>query len=166
MSVDVVRFDFVSQLLSSLQDSDKMVQENLVMDINQPVVMHRPAHDRPFTEVLDGKACRDACWNAIKQHKARGGLRSLFVVPICCWGNATHTDQCGQFKLEPWARCNSEFWKVLGCVNTLKLAKAEKKKLKEGKSCRACHRQLEVMFYHLKESLHRLRNVTLPLGPF
>ena len=124
MSVDVMRFDFVPQLLSLLQDPSKMVQENLVIDLDQPIPMHSFAKNKPISEVLEGVAYREAYRNAVSANNANGGLRSLFVVPICCWGDATHIDQHGRFKLEPWsftplifkekARRKADFWRVLG----------------------------------------------------
>ena len=47
----------------------------------------------------------------------------------------------------------------------LKMTKAEKKRLKKGQTCQMHHKQLNVIFSHLKESRHQLKNVTLPLGP-
>ena len=174
-SVEVMCFDFVPQLLSLLQDPDKMTQANLVIDVDLPVPMHCPKPGHGISEVLDGTAYRDAYWKAVKERNARGDLRSLLVVPICCWGDATHIDQHGRFKLEPWsfsplifnekARRNPDFWRVLGYVNVLKLTKAEKKRLKKGETCQMYHKQLEVIFSKMTNSLHRLKNVTLPIGP-
>ena len=174
INVDVMCFDFVPQLLSLLQDPDKMTAENLVIDIDWPVVNHYIKPEQRISEVYHGSAYKEAFKNAIKARNEQGGFRSLFVVPICLWGDATHIDQHGKFKLEPWsfsplifnekARRNPDFWKVLGYVNVLKLTKAEKKKLKKGVTCQMYHKQLEVIFAHLKESSKRLKNITLPIG--
>ena len=175
MSVDVMRFDFVPQLLSLLQDPSKMVQENLVIDIDQPIPMHSFAKNKPICEVLEGSAYREAHRNAVAANNANAGIRSLFVVPICCWGDATHIDQHGRFKLEPWSftplifkekvRRKADFWRVLGYVNMLKYSKAERQKLKKGQSCRMYHKQLQTILQHISASSDRLKNVTLPIGP-
>ena len=174
INVDVMCFDFVPQLLSLLQDPDKMTAENLVIDIDQPVVNHYLKPGQRISEVYHGSVYKEAFKNAIRARNARGEFRSLFVVPICLWGDATHIDQHGKFKLEPWsfsplifnekARRNPDFWKVLGFVNVLKLTKAEKKKLGKGETCQMYHKQLEVIFSHLKESSQRLKNINLPIG--
>ena len=175
LSVDVMRFDFVPQLLSLLQDPTKMVQENLVIDINQPIPMHSIDKNKPISEVLDCSAYRDAHRHAVAANSALDGFRSLFVVPICCWGDATHIDQHGKFKLEPWsftplifnekARRKADFWKVLGYVNVLKYTKAERQKLKKGQACRMYHKQLQVIMHGIHLASDQLKNVTLPIGP-
>ena len=175
LSVDVMRFDFVPQLLSLLQDPSKMVQENLVINIDQPIPMHSFSKNKPICEVLEGSAYREAHRYAVAANNANGSVRSLFVVPICCWGDATHIDQNGRFKLEPWsftpliftekARRKADFWRVLGYANVLKCTKAERQKLKKGQSCRMYHKQLQTILHHINASSDRLRNVTLPIGP-
>ena len=59
----------------------------------------------------------------IREHKNRTGNGLLLVVPICLWGDATHIDTAGLFKLEPWSfsplifkekLCrNNQFWVCL-----------------------------------------------------
>lgn len=82
MSVDVMRFDFVPQLLSLLQDPSKMVQENLVIDINQPIPMHSFAKNKPICEVLEGSAYKEAHYQAVAANNAKGGIRSLGSVRL------------------------------------------------------------------------------------
>ena len=175
LSVDVMRFSFVPQLLSLLQDPAIMVQENLVIDINHPIPMHTVDKTQPISEVLDCSAYKEAHKHAVAAHKASGGIRSLFVVPICCWGDATHIDQHGRFKLEPWsftplifkekARRKAEFWRVLGFANVLKLTTAERRKLPKGEASAMYHKQLQVILHHLHNASAQLKNVMLPIGP-
>ena len=101
--MDVVFFDFVPQLLSLIQDSKKMVQENLVIDVTNPTSLPKRSLNKAIGEVIDGFAYRESYKVAQMRHEVSSSTRPLFVVPICCWGDATHIDHHGRFKLEPWS---------------------------------------------------------------
>ena len=174
-SMDVVCFDFVSQLLSLVQDRNKMVQCNLVIDVNDPISLPSRSFHKPIGEVIDGVAYREAYNVAQLRHQMTGSTRPLLVIPICCWGDATHIDQHSRFKLEPWSfsplifteeiRRDAEFWRVLGYLNVLKLSSAQRKGIGRGEPCRIYHKQLSVILKSLRHSQTRLQNVNVPLGP-
>ena len=58
IKVDVMCFDFVPQLLSLLQDPDKMTADNLVIDIDWPVVNHYIKPGQRISEVYH-------CWQSV-----------------------------------------------------------------------------------------------------
>ena len=58
--MDVVFFDFVPQLLSLIQDSKKMVQENLVIDVTNPTSLPKRSLNKAIGEVIDGFAYRES----------------------------------------------------------------------------------------------------------
>ena len=103
------------------------------------------------------------------------GNLPLLVVPICLWGDTTHIDSAGRFKLEPWSFCpltfkqnvrhNHDFWGMLGFVKNLNATAAQKRMHKKGDTMRMHHKQLSVTLESLHDCEERLKNVPLPLGP-
>ena len=99
LCIDVMCFDFPTQLLHLLQNQKLMTQENLLLDLNHPTLMYKsPANI--LSEALSGSAYKTVYENAHANHT---GNLPLLVVPICLWGDATHIDTSGRFKLEPWS---------------------------------------------------------------
>ena len=123
-TIDVIAFDFTSQLLQLLQNKRLMTQENLLIDTQNPSAMYTSPNNI-LSEALSGYAYRDIY---IREHQNHTSDRPLLVVPICLWGDATHIDTAGRFKLEPWSfsplifkekiRRNNQFWGMLGYIST------------------------------------------------
>ena len=67
----------------------------------------------------------------MKEQRNHNSELPLIVIPICLWGDATHIDTHGRFKLEPWSfspltfnekrRRNKKAWGMLGYVKVLKI---------------------------------------------
>ena len=74
-----------------------MTQENLLLDLNHPTKMYESPNNI-LSEALSGSAYKTVYENAHTNHT---GNLPLLVVPICLWGDATHIDTSGRFKLEP-----------------------------------------------------------------
>ena len=168
--IDVVHYDFVPQILCLLQDPKIMIQENLLIDVNNPCKMYQ-SKDGLIGDALSGQTYRDI----FKQLKSKhSGDNPLLVVPICLWGDATHIDTYGRFKIEPWSfaplifkeknRRNNDFWGMLGFVKHLKMTTAQKGKLKQGDTNRMYHKQLSAIFASLCACEKNLKNIILPIG--
>ena len=99
ISIDVICFDFPLQLLHLLQNKTLMTQENLLIDVTNPTAMYKSSNNI-LGEALSGDAYKLVFQNA---HASHTGTLPLLVVPICLWGDATHIDTYGRFKLEPWS---------------------------------------------------------------
>ena len=170
LTMDIVCFDFPSQLLALSQDKMKMQQENLVIDIDNVTRKHQNPSGLS-QESLDGFACQKACDNVKANHH---GNDPLLFVPICAWGDATHIDQQSEFKLEPWsfspltftekARRNHEFWGTLGCINNLRFSMAQKHLHRSGTADRIYHQQIQTILESFKSSQMQLNGVNIPIG--
>ena len=168
LSIDVVYFDFVSQLLCLLQNKRLMTKENLLLDINNPSEMYKSPNNI-LAEALSGSAYKEIY---IKAHSNHIGNLPLLVIPICLWGDATHIDTAGRFKLEPWSfsplifkeevRRNNKFWGILGYVKHLKNTSAQKKMYKLGDTMRMYHKQLSTILSSLKTSGQYLKYIPIP----
>ena len=132
-TVDIVSFDFVSQLLRIVQNPKLMTQNNLLLDIDNPTIMYT-SPDNIISDALSGSAYKGVYMH---EHHNHDSNRPLLVIPICLWGDATHIDSGSRFKLEPWSftplifketvRRNNRFWGMLGYVKHLKTTSAQKK---------------------------------------
>ena len=98
-TVDVVSFDFASQLLRLLQNQKLMSQNNLLININDPTKRYESPNNI-ISEALSGSAYKSVYMH---EHDNHDGNRPLLVVPICLWGDTTHIDSGSRFKLEPWS---------------------------------------------------------------
>ncbi|KAI2507842.1 hypothetical protein MHU86_6622 [Fragilaria crotonensis] len=92
---DVITFDFVPQLLQLLQNRTIMTQENLLIDVQDPL--------RPYTspngvrgEALSGQVYQDAY-----QRLVTNPQRQLFV-PIIQWIDRTSVTGNDRFSLKPY----------------------------------------------------------------
>ena len=99
LSIDVMCFDFPNQLLHLLQNKKLMTQENLLIDVNNPTNAYKSPNNI-LSEALSGSAYKTVFQNAHENHT---GYLPLLVVLICLWGDATHIDTSGRFKLELWS---------------------------------------------------------------
>ena len=98
-TVDIVSFDFVSQLLRIVQNPELMTQNNLLLDIDNPTIMYT-SPDNIISDALSGSAYKETFQKA---HASHHGNLPLLVVPICAWGDTMHIDTYGLFELEPWS---------------------------------------------------------------
>jgi len=166
--IDVICYDFALQLLSILQNKKLMKQENLLLDMNDPTKMYQ-APNNILGESLSGSRYRDIYQ---KEHANNIGNLPLLVVPLCLWGDATHNDTAGRFKLEPWtfspliftekARRNKDFWGMLGYVKFLKESTAQKQTYQKGDTTRMYHKQLSAILGSLQSCDEKLKNVAIP----
>ena len=121
--------------------------------------------------MLSGSAYKTVFENA---HANYTGELPLLVVPICLWGDATHIDTSGRFKLEPWSfsplifkeqkRRHNKFWGMLGYIKHLKTTSAQKRTLKKGDTMRMYHKQLSAVLAFLAIHTEKLRNIPIPFN--
>ena len=165
LSIDVMCFDFSNQLLYLLQNKNLMTQENLLLDVNNPTDIYKSPNNI-LSEALSGSAYKTVFENA---HANYTGELPLLVVPICLWGDATHIDTSGRFKLEPWSfsplifkeqkRRHNKFWGMLGYIKHLKTTSAQKKTLKKRDTMRMYHKQLSAVLASLAIHTEKLKNI-------
>ena len=94
-TVEVISYNFKSQLLRLLQNKRFMVQDNLLIDTQNPTAMYQSPNNI-LSEAISGIAYRKIY---TREHNRHTSERPLLVVPICLWGDATHIDTAGRFKL-------------------------------------------------------------------
>ena len=103
-SIDIVKFDFVSQLLSLLQDKTLMQSKHLV--VNQP-----PAHPFGFYQSPDGRL-GECHTGYVYQHlyvkHIQDPSRQL-LCPLILYMDQTNVDKFGRFQLEPLSFTTSLF---------------------------------------------------------
>lgn len=129
-SINVVRFDFKTQLTSLLMNTDLMKSENL--DIN-PDDMFGNAFipNRRIDDVHSGSWYRDTYKKMITDK----GLTDTMLVPIILYMDKTQIDTFKHFSLEPVSmtttlfkreiRNNSNAWRHLGFLHDFQRSKAE-----------------------------------------
>jgi len=74
-----------------------MTKENLLIDTENPCAMYE-APNNILSEALSGSAYKEIY---VRMNNEYEGDLPLLIVPICLWGDATHIDTYGRFKLEP-----------------------------------------------------------------
>ena len=92
---DVIVFDFVPQLLNLLQNPKIMIQQNLVIDVNNPLAPYADADER-LGEALSGSVYKEAYDRFITQPQ-----KQLFV-PIIQWIDRTSVSGNDRFSLKPY----------------------------------------------------------------
>ena len=98
-SIKVIYFDFVTQKLQLLQNNSLMIQENILIDLNNPSVMYKSSYNI-LSEALSSKVYQQIYVKEQQNHKID---LPLLVIPIFLWGDATHIDTYGRFKMKPWS---------------------------------------------------------------
>ena len=93
-SCDVIAFDFLPQLLKLLQNRRTMIQDNLVLDIQNPPQQYT-SPDGNIGEALSGSVYREAYSKYVKHPE-----RELFV-PIIQWIDCTSMTGNDRFSLKP-----------------------------------------------------------------
>ena len=118
---DIIFFDFVSALLSLLQDESLMATENLVINKDYPMSMYFPS-DSKVGEANSGSRYRE-----LYQAFAQG--KNQLLVPIIMYLDGTTIDSKGHINICPVsfttslfsekARRDVKFWRPLGYVPDL-----------------------------------------------
>ena len=166
---NVIVFDFVPQLLSLLQNPSRMIQENLVIDVTSPL---KPCQSPGgmLGEALSGSVYSEAYARYITEPH-----RQLFV-PIIQWIDRTHVTGNSRFSLKPYMftpaiftekfRRTIKAWGYHGFLPKVKLSSAQNKTQQQGDPIRNYHKQLRMVLATFNSANERLRNTTLPLGPY
>jgi hypothetical protein len=165
---DVIAFDFVPQLLNLLQNRSIMIPENLVIDLDNPLCRYEPS-DKRLGEAISGTVYREAYDRFISQP-----TRQLFV-PIIQWIDRTSVTGNERFSLKPYMftpaifkesfRRTIKAWGYHGYLPKAKASSAQNQTKRLGDNIRDYHAQLKVVLETFRTAEHRLRNVTLPIGP-
>ena len=165
---DVITYDFVSQLLSLLQNRKIMMQENLVIDMNNPLQPYQSPNGK-LGEALSGSVYRDAYATLVQYPD-----RQLFV-PIIQWIDRTSVTGNDRFSLKPYMftpaifkekfRRTIQAWGYHGFLPKPKTSSAQNQTKQTGDNNRNYHAQLTVVLQSFKSANERLKNVTLPIGP-
>ncbi len=118
---NVICFDFMSALLSLLQDELLMVAESLVINKDYPLSMYIPSESKV------GEANSGSHYQELYQELARG--KNQLLVPIIMYLDGTAIDSRGHIKICPVsfttslfskkACCDVNFWRMLGYVPDL-----------------------------------------------
>ena len=116
LSINVVCFEFTSQLLCLLQNKSLTAEKNLLCDVNNPSSMyHLPKN--LLHEALNGSVYK-VIYN--REHSNHTGNSPLLLIPTYLLGDATDIDTAGRFKLvfyslnsQKEVRCNKIFWGIL-----------------------------------------------------
>ena len=90
---DVITFDFASQLLKLLQNHKIMTQENLLININDPLNVSSN-NNRVLGEIMSG-----SIYQAANKKLVTNPMRELFV-PIIQWIDRTNVTGNNRFSLK------------------------------------------------------------------
>jgi hypothetical protein len=164
----VIVFDFVPQLLSLLQNRQIMVQENLVIDVTNPLQPFQPSNNM-VGEALSGTAYRDA-YNFLIQDPSKEML-----IPIIQWIDRTTVTGNDRFSLKPYMftlgifteqfRRQITAWAYHGFLPKSNTSTAQNQTKKRGANIRHYHAQLATVLETFRTAGPRLKNVVLPVGP-
>ena len=91
-TVEVISYNFKSQLLRLIQNKHLMTKENLLIDTQNPTAMYQSPNNI-LGEALSGLAYKKIY---TREHNNHTSDRPLLVVPICLWGDVTHIDTSGE----------------------------------------------------------------------
>ena len=165
---DVIAFDFVPQLLKLLQNRKIMTQENLVIDVRNPLQQFKSPNG-DIGEALSGSVYQDAYAEYIQNPD-----RELFV-PIIQWIDRTSVTGNDRFSLKPYMFTPAIFkekfrrkigaWGYHGFLPKSRDSSAQNQTKPQGDNLRNYHAQLNVVLKTFQTANDRLKNVTLPLGP-
>jgi Plavaka transposase len=165
---DVICFDFVSQLLSLLQNPIIMTQENLLISIKDPLKPYE-SKDNVLGDALSGSVYRKAYNRLITDPS-----RQLFV-PIIQWIDRTHVTGNARFSLKPYMftpaiftekfRRSIKAWGYHGFLPKKKSSSAQNQVSRPGDNIRNYHAELDAVLESFRECSPRLQGVFLPIGP-
>jgi hypothetical protein len=159
-SSDVIAFDFVPQLLRLLRNRRIMIQDNLVLDKQNPLQQCKSLNGN-IGEALSGSVYREAYSKTVKHPE-----RELFV-PIIQWIDRTSVTGNDRFSLKPYMftpaiftekfRRQIEAWVNHGFLPNSRALSAQNQIQPQGNNLRKYHT--------FTTANDRLKNVTLPIGP-
>ena len=165
---DVICFDFVSQLLSLLQNRTVMTAENLVIDINNPLQPYA-SPDNILSEALSGSVYREAYDRLITDPSKQ------FFVPIIQWIDRTSVTGNDRFSLKPYMftpaiftekfRRSIKAWGFHGFLPKNKTSSAQNQVKQQGDNVRNYHAELRAVLASFRDATSHLRGVVLPIGP-
>ena len=165
---DVIMFDFVPQLLQLLQNQDIMIQQNLLIDVQNPLCPYSST-DGLLGDALSGQVYQDAYNRLITDPS-----KQLFV-PIIQWIDQTSVTGNDRFSLKPYIFTPAIFteqfrrtinaWGYHGFLPKAKLSSAQNQILKPGDNIRNYHAQLSAVLSSFCKADARLLNIKLPIGP-
>jgi hypothetical protein len=165
----VVAFDFVpQQLLNLLQNTTIMIQDNLVINIDNPLSRYEPP-DKRLGEAISGSVYRDAYDRLITDPSRE------FFVPIIQWIDRTSVTGNERFSLKPYMftpaifteqfRRTFKAWGYHGFLPKSKASSAQNQTRRPGDNIREYHAQLKTVLETFRTAGPRLHGVTLPIGP-
>ena len=164
----VVVFDFVPQLLSLLQNRSLMIQENVVLDLQNPLVPYQSPGGL-LGEALSGSVYQQAYARLITDP-----TRQL-LVPIIQWIDRTSVTGNDRFSLKPYMftlalftakfRRTIKAWGYHGFLPKSKTSSAQNQTQLPGENIRNYHAQLSRVLESFRHAVPRLRDVVLPIGP-
>ena len=171
MSMNVICYDFVPQLLSILQNKKMMAGHNLVLDPNNPLARYKPSDDR-LGEALSGSVYQDMYSRLVSNPSKQ------LLCPLIFYTDGTQIDSMSRFGVEPFlftpallsyaARCKAEAWRPLGYVQHLRSnLRSDSCKLSSSAKARNYHAQIQAMLKSLQRvqtgADSRLQNVEIYL---
>ena len=167
-SCDVIAFDFVLQLVKLLQNCRIMIQDNLVLDIQNPLQKYK-SPDGNIGEALSGSVYREAYSKYVKHPE-----RKLFV-PIIQWIDRTYVTGNDRFSLKPYMFSPAIFaetfcrrieaWGYHGFFPKSRASSAQNQIQPQGDNLCKYHAQIKVVLHTFTTANDRLKNVTIPIGP-
>ena len=163
----VIVFDFVPQLLNLLQNKSIMTQENLLIDIQNPLEKYRSPNG-VLADAISGSVYQTAYDRLIQNPE-----KELFV-PIIQWIDRTNVSGNDRFTLKPYMftpaifketfRRTIKAWGYHGFIPKSNLSSAENKTQETGNNLRQYHKQLSTVLQSFQNCAHRLKNILLPIG--
>ena len=167
-TANIIAFDFVPQLLRLLQDRSIMNDNNLAIDINNPLLKYKSPNGH-LGEAMSGSVYQIAYDRYITDPSTQ-----LFV-PIIQWIDRTSVTGNDRFSLKPYMftpaifketfRRRIEAWGYHGYVPKVKASSAQNQNKRQGNNIRHYHAQLHTMLDTFRSSDARLQGITLPIGP-
>ena len=155
ISMEVIGFDFVTQLQTLLTDKELMHPSNLLLNPDHPFGEYQPP-DSLVGSVQSGTRYREVYRYYAKQ--LSGIKQPWLLVPLIFFVDKTFVDRSGRFTVEPLtftssiftdtARGSHKFWRIMGMMQDplAHLSAAQAKGMPKGATTRNYHKQLDVIF--------------------
>ncbi|MGL6009391.1 MAG: hypothetical protein ACRC1D_08040, partial [Culicoidibacterales bacterium] len=163
----VIVFDFVPQLLNLLQNKSIMKQENLLIDMDNPLKKFQ-SPDGKLSDALSGTVYQAAYDRLIDKPDKQ------LCVPIIQWIDRTNVTGNDRFTLKPYMFTPAIFtetfrrtisaWGYHGFLPKPNLSSAENRMQETGNNLRQYHQQLSVVLDSFQNSATQLKDIILPLG--
>ena len=160
IACDVIAFDFVPQLLRLLQNCRIIIQDNLVLNMQNPVQGYNSPNGN-IGEALSGSVYREAYSKYVKHLK-----RELFV-PIIQWIDRTSVTGKDRFSLKPNMFLPAVFtekfcrkieaWGYHGFLPKSRASSAQNQIQPQGNNLQKYHAQLHVVLQTFTTANDRLK---------